>query len=173
MNDLDFEARLTELRDGFDAAFARPATLTSSTASIGLLAIRVGGEAYAIRIDELADVQKRCPVAKLPGAHPGQLGIAGVRGRLVPVYSLAALLGRGDSGAWSWLAICGTERPLGLAFDELEGYVQSAPTDLVAASDAQRARGYVREVHRADTARMVVCTSSIVGMLSAGAGKGR
>jgi chemotaxis signal transduction protein len=163
--DPELARRTAELRASFDNAFGLPPAETA-TASIGLLAIRVGAERYAIRMTELSDVQGARRVVPLPGARPEMLGLAGLRGRLVPVYSLAALLGHAVTQAWIWLAICGTEHPIGLTFDELEGYVQASPADLCPASEVEGSRSYVRELLRKDGAvTMVVSAASIVTML--------
>jgi chemotaxis signal transduction protein len=163
--DPELARRLVELRASFDNAFALPSE-TTAAASIGLLAIGVGTAGYAIRMTELSDVQVARKVVPLPGARPEMLGLAGIRGRLVPVYSLAALLGQAVTQAWTWLAICGTEQPIGLTFDKLDGYVQAAPADLLPAAGGEGSRSHVRELLRKDGAvAMVVSAASIVAML--------
>jgi chemotaxis signal transduction protein len=163
--DPELARRIAELRASFDNAFALPPETTAIT-SIGLLAIGVGTAGYAIRMTELSDVQAARKVVPLPGARPEMLGLAGIRGRLVPVYSLAALLGQAVTRAWTWLAICGTEQPIGLTFDELEGYVQASPADLVPAAGVEGSRSHVRELLRKDgRVAMVVSAASIVAML--------
>jgi chemotaxis signal transduction protein len=161
----EFAQRLSELRESFDKSFALPISTTSHT-FVGMLAIRVGKGEYAVRIDELADVQKACKVVPLPGARSEMIGLAGIRGRLVAVYSLAALLGDGDTKGWNWLAICGSGQSLALAFDELHAYVQAPKGDLYPAAQVDGARAHVCEVLRSgNTTRIVVSTSSIIAML--------
>jgi chemotaxis signal transduction protein len=163
--DPEIARRIAEIRASFDNAFALPPS-EATAASIGLLAIRVGSDGYAIRMTELSDVQGVRKVVPLPGARPEMIGLAGIRGRLVPVYSLAALLGQATPASWTWLAICGTEQPLGLTFDDLEGYVSASPGDLVPAAEVERSGGHIRELLRKDGATtMVVSTTSIVAML--------
>jgi purine-binding chemotaxis protein CheW len=163
--DPEFARRVSDLRESFDKTFALPPP-SADRETVGLLAIRAGSGSYAIRVEQLSDVHGKCKVVPLPGAHPDMLGLAGIRGRLVPVYSLAALLGFGKTTSWTWLAICGSDRPLGLTFDDLEGYVQASPADLYPAAEFERSRGHVREVLRKDGAtRSVVSASSIVTML--------
>ena len=49
------------------------------------------------------------------------LGVAAIQGRFVAVYSLAALLGYSSApGELNWLAVCGKEQPVGLAFAQFE-----------------------------------------------------
>ncbi|MGH7440963.1 MAG: chemotaxis protein CheW [Polyangiaceae bacterium] len=161
----DLSRRLADLRSGFDAAFARPSAEAAKD-SVGLLLLRLGTERYALRVTELSDVVAACKVVPLPGSRPELLGIAGVRGRFVPVYSLASLVGGPSSPSWSWIAICGSEEALGLTFDTLEAYVQVAPADLVAATSGDGSGGHVREVLRKDgTLAAVISTASIVGSI--------
>jgi chemotaxis signal transduction protein len=168
--DPELARRIAELRAGFDGAFALPPATTGAD-SIGLLAIGVGAAEFAIRMTELSDVQGARKVVPLPGARPEMLGLAGIRGRLVPVYSLAALLGHAVTQPWTWLAICGTERPIGLTFDELKGYVHASPADLVPAAAGEGSRNHVRELLRKDGAvAMVVSAASIVAMLRGAVG---
>jgi chemotaxis signal transduction protein len=157
--------RLAELRQGFDRGFAAPPA-TATAATVGLLAIRIAAGSHAIRMGEISEVQPAPRLVTLPGARPEMMGLAGIRGRLVPVYNLAALLGHDEPGTKNWVAVCGMDEPLGIGFDELEGYIQVLPTDLYPAAEVERSRGQVREVlHRDGASRMVVSVSSIVSTL--------
>jgi len=171
----EFARRLNELRESFDRSFALPVS-SASDAFVGMLAIRVGRGQYAIRIADLADVQGACKAVSLPGARREMIGLAGIRGRLVAVYSLAALLGHGDTKAWNWLAMCSSPgQSLALAFDDLEGYVQASKADLYTTAQVDGTRAHVSEVLRSgNVTRLVVSTSSIIAMLrdSNGARKG-
>ena len=170
--ELELSSRLIEIRRAFDESFARPPT-TAATSAVGLIAVRVAAHPYAFRIDDLADVHQRCKVVPVPGAHPNLLGIAGIRGRMVPVYSLAALLGYDRRDEWRWLALCRSKHDLGLTFDELEYYLQASPRELFprAAGEDQGSDGYVRDVLRQDGAtRQVIHTTSIIAALRDAAG---
>jgi chemotaxis signal transduction protein len=167
--DAELTHRLAELRGNFDREFALPPRSTS-VQTIGFLAIRLGAEPYAIRTAELIEVQVAPKLVALPGARREMVGLAGIRGRLVPVYDLAALVSHDEPEAKSWLAICGTDQPLGLTFDEVLGYIQAAPGDLYPTAEGERSGGHVPEVLRQDGAtRMVVSISSIFATLRRGA----
>jgi len=171
MTGTELASRLVEIRRAFDESFARPPP-EASTGAVGLIAVRVGTQPFAFRIDDLADVQERCKVIPVPGAHPNLLGIAGIRGRMVPVYSLAALMGHARTDEWRWLAICRSKLELGLTFDELECYLQASPAELfpAAAGESER-KGHVRDVLRQDgSTRLVIHTSSIIAALREAAG---
>lgn len=117
----DLISKAQALREAFDHSFSLPPP-AAPEAPENLLAVRIGSDRYALRTRELAGLQLLRRVTPLPGARRGLLGLTGVRGRLVPVFSLAQLLGQAQTEAPRWLVICGAEEPMGLAFGELEGH---------------------------------------------------
>jgi chemotaxis signal transduction protein len=121
---LDLGARAQALRSAFDRAFSEPPTLAAASTE-DLLAIRVAGDSYALRVSELSGLVSNRKVVALPTRAPHLLGIAGVRGALVPVYALAGLLGYDVARSpGQWLALCGRQEPVALAFEELEGFLR-------------------------------------------------
>jgi chemotaxis signal transduction protein len=115
---------LEELRLEFDRAFAGPERI-QSRAFVRLIAIRAREHALALRIGELKEIA-RCPrIAPIPSAAPGLLGIAGLRGEILGLYSLAALVGGRSASAGPWVARVG--RSIGLVFDEIVGSIEIAP----------------------------------------------
>lgn len=121
-----------ELRAAFDASFAeappRPAD------DVPLLEVEVGEDVLAVPLTGLAAVVERAPIASLPGAPPSVLGLAGVRGELLSVHSLAALLGRTDhrEGSRPLLVVHGTDQAA-LAVDRVRGLVRLPRASLPAA----------------------------------------
>ncbi|WP_438030043.1 chemotaxis protein CheW [Sorangium sp. So ce233] len=126
--------RLDELRAAFDASFAAPA-LTRAEEPARALAIRAGDRRLVARIEELAAVEPCRRIVPLAGGPPGLLGLAGLRGRLVAVYDLAALVGgrpragTADGGAAAgpaprWLLVCAESPEIALAIDEIEGHAR-------------------------------------------------
>ena len=115
---------VTELRLAFDQSFAKPPALASAT-SVNLLSIRVAGEPYAIRVDEISRLVAGGRITPVPSPTPNLLGIAGIKGRFIAAYSLAMMLGypRGGENP-KWLAVCGKEKAFGLAFAEFEHLFQ-------------------------------------------------
>jgi chemotaxis signal transduction protein len=151
------------MRRAFDRAFAAPPPPAAEELE-SLLAIRVLGDPYAIRIREISGVAINRKIVALPGPVPELLGVAGFRGGLLPVYSLAALLGyHQEADAIRWLALCGSEEPVGLAFGVLEAYLR-IPLGQVSAADRREVkREHVKDVARtADGARPVVSIPSLL-----------
>jgi chemotaxis signal transduction protein len=145
-------ARAAALRRAFDQTCAAPPR-EDAAAPESLIVIRVAGDRYALKAGEIAGLA-RCPkVVPLPSRVSGFLDIAGIRGMLLPVYSLAALLGYADSGDSSgrWLVLCGTDNPVGLAFAEFDGCARVSRSDLFEAEEKEAAREHVKQVARVRT----------------------
>jgi purine-binding chemotaxis protein CheW len=154
---------LAALKAEFDLGFAqRPAGEREATDAF--LAIRVNGNPYAIRLRDLSGLATGRPVAPLPAGAPGLLGVAGIRGGLVPVYSLGPFLGHGEGGeAPRWIALWRGADRLALAFHAMEG-AWSLPASAVRAADPEEGE-HVREVTLAregEIARPVIQVASIV-----------
>lgn len=99
-----------DLRQAFDAAFAAPPP-PSPPPTVALLLVRAGGELLAVKRTELTGFVRGDAIALTPGRSPAFLGLAGLRGGLYPIWSLAVLLGRpaAPAGTACWLLL--TEAP--------------------------------------------------------------
>jgi chemotaxis signal transduction protein len=144
-------SRVADLRNAFDRARAVPDSSGASEESENLLAIRVSQDAYALRVGEISGLVTDRKIVAFPTAIPELLGVAGIRGALVPVYSLAALLGYvTETEGTRWLALCGTEEPVALAFNNFEGYLGVVRTQIYAARHEDVTRACVEYLVRAD-----------------------
>lgn len=115
-----------QMRRTFDEAFAVPPA-PARREETRYLAVRVGGATYGIPMGELAGIYHQRKVVAVPGGHGAMLGIAGIQGRLVAVYSLAKLLGVAEEPS-SWLAVCQGASGLALGVVGMEGQF-SAPAE--------------------------------------------
>lgn len=95
-----------ELRQAFDAIFAAPPP-PPPPPTVALLLVRAGGDLFAVKRAELTGFVRGDAIVQAPGRSPGFLGLAGLRGGLYPIWSLAVLLGRPAApvGAPSWLLL--------------------------------------------------------------------
>jgi chemotaxis signal transduction protein len=143
----DLGATAAELRAAFDAAFARPPGAAAAE-TVALLVLRAGGAPVAVRVLETAGIMAARPVVPVPSPRPELLGVSGIRGAVVPIYSLARLLGRGDDGAPRWivLAAAGAER-VGLAAAAFERHVVVPAAELRPAAHAAAADHHAPELH--------------------------
>ena len=154
--------RVAELRLAFDEARAMPSSERAEEAE-NLLAIRISGDAYAIKVSEIAGLATGKKIVPVPGPIPELLGLAGIRGRLVPVYSLDALLGYDSEGEQPrWLALCGTEECFAVAFHEFEGYLHIAQAEIYPVGKKDEARIYVKEVARGPGAVRAVVSIALL-----------
>lgn len=159
-------AKAEELRAAFDAAFARPAEAPGH-GSVALLALRVGGAPVAVRVLETAGLMAARPITPVPSRRPELLGVAGVRGAIVPVYSLARLLGHPDEGdpRWFVLAAAGGER-VALAVSAFERHVVAPPSALRPAAHGAANAHSAEALHDAGEVRPVLAVASLVGAIT-------
>lgn len=101
-----FSHQARELRRAFDATFALPPS-PPSPPTVALLLVRAGGETVALKRTDMIGFVRGESIALTPGGSPAFFGLAGLRGGVFPVWSLAGLLGRSLApvGAACWLAL--------------------------------------------------------------------
>jgi chemotaxis signal transduction protein len=116
--------RLDELRDGFDASFTRPPPPRQDPGE-ALLRLRVGGAPLAVRLGHLSGLHLMPRLVRLPGAPASVLGLAGLRGQLIAVHDLTALLGLQSGEPPRWLLLAGGSRRVGLAAAGFEGQMRA------------------------------------------------
>ena len=115
-----------ELRLQFDNTFAAPPP-GRAEGNESLLTLRAAGVALAVKTLHITAVAKPRRIVPVPTRVPvpGLLGITALRGTLLPVYDLAALLGLpAPVRESSWLMLTGPETPVGIIFDEFEGQIE-------------------------------------------------
>ncbi len=155
--------RAAELRSAFDRAFAE-APRVELVRPLDFLALRLGGDPFAVRVSETAGLFSDRKITRVPTPVAELRGVAGVRGVLVPVYDLAALLGYAAATAPRWLMIA-REASVAFAFDLFEGQLRVDQASIIV-HDAS-AREHVREVARvADVSRPIVHLPSVIAALA-------
>lgn len=130
--------RLADMQRSFDQSFAR-ALVGEAESLARMIMIRLAGEPFLIRADQITGLVKAKRIVSLPSRIPELLGLAGIRGTLLPVFDLTAFLeprARGSTPAW--LALAGRDLPIALAFDEFEGQVELARASLYADESTPR-----------------------------------
>lgn len=142
--------RARELAQAFDATFAE-APHTDAQKFEDVLAIRLGGEAHALRLSEVAGLFARRNIVRLPSALPELLGLVSLRASIVPVYDLGALLGCSRQTEPHWLVLAASAA-IALAFEELEGYQRLPAASIIAgAPSTDSAEVGARELVRIGT----------------------
>ncbi len=122
--DADILADVAALRGDFDAGFAVPSRPPPPD-RIPLLVVRVGGTAHAMALADLLSLTACGILVRLPRQRSACLGLTAFRGKPIPVFDLAALLGGGaQAAAPRWLAV--THAGIGFAVAELVGLLHAA-----------------------------------------------
>jgi chemotaxis signal transduction protein len=156
------------LRRAFDAGFAQ-APPSRPPAEEDLLAIRVAGDAYALPLGDIAGLFKDRRVIPIPSPLPELLGVTSLRGAIVPVYDLSALLGYPPGGSGRWLVLARAPAPVGLTFDAFEGQVR-VPRRTIRPAGEEGARRHVGQAVRAGTIlRQLVDVASVIEAVKSGA----
>jgi len=157
--------RAAQLRGEFDRSFA-DAPRAATTVAHDLIALRIAGDPYALRVAEIAGLHIDRPIANVPSRIPELLGIAGFRGSLVPVFDLGALLGYPAATVLRWIAIA-TSTSIGFAFESFDGHLRVAGQAIVDCTPDE-APAHVRAVVR-DGGRMcpIVHLPSLIEAIAA------
>jgi chemotaxis signal transduction protein len=124
-----------ELRGEFDAAFAR-APAVAEPPSLDLLRVRVSSRSLCLKISEILGVHRDFSLALVPSPSAALRGLVGLRGKIVPVYDLASVLGLGATDAPRWLVELRTPDPCALGFEALEGQLR-VPLSQVAPAEVR------------------------------------
>jgi chemotaxis signal transduction protein len=127
----DPAGRLAALRHAFDASFALPPPPPHDD-MIDLLAVTVGADRVAVPLATMSGLVADRVVTPLPGSPPDLLGVAGLRGHLIPVYDLARVSGHGRAGQADrdtprWLILAGGSPAFAVAVDRVDGHLRVGP----------------------------------------------
>lgn len=155
--------RAAELRSAFDRSFAEPLRAAAND-RVNLLGIHVGGDAYAVRLSEITGLFIAKKIVSVPSPAAEFLGLAGLRGSIVPVYCLGALLGyEKSSEPPRWLMLAGAGNMMALGFDVFDGHLRVARPAITRQAEGERARKYVHEFsHDQDLVRAIVSLPSVL-----------
>jgi chemotaxis signal transduction protein len=167
--------KIAELRSAFDRTYSIAPSSQGVEQIENLLAIRVAGDPYAMWVREISGLANNRKTVALPSSVPELLGVASMRGGFVPVYSLAALLGYSqDLVQGRWLALCGSQEPVGVAFSDFEGYLRVPSTQIYAAEQMDAGREHVKQVVRAaGTVRAVISMAHLLETIRSRCGEHR
>jgi purine-binding chemotaxis protein CheW len=90
------------------------------------LTFSVGGERLALDASDVAEVLRPPPLRRVPLAPPALAGVANLRGSVIPIVSLAALLGRSAGEGDGRIIVIEGEAPVGLIVDHVASLVPAA-----------------------------------------------
>lgn len=148
-----------QLRRRFDDAFAEAASERRQDLE-PFLTLRIASTAYAVRLSEIAGFAAARKIVPLASQLAGLLGLAAVRGSLLPVYCLESLLHDDATVEPRWFLLCGAQEPMALSFAQFEGHVLVPRSARLAARGAEGR--HVRElVQVEDEVRGIIAVSSL------------
>jgi purine-binding chemotaxis protein CheW len=116
--------RAEDLAAAFDRSFAE-ARAPAGAATDDFLAIHVGGVPHALHLVDIAGLHHWRQPAWLPGPVAELSGIVSLRGTLMPVYDLAALLGYAAVAVPRWMAVAAAA-PVAFAVESFDGHFRVA-----------------------------------------------
>ena len=114
--------KFEDLKRAFDLTFQRP-QVERDQELVHLLIVGVGNARFALKVADLAGLARAQTVVPIPGADSRLLGIAGLKGRMVAVCSLAAMIGYAESSGEQnrWMVLCRCARDIALGFTAVTG----------------------------------------------------
>lgn len=135
LRDRPFEL-LAELERRGRAVTASSAAEASQTGEWVGVALRMAGELYLVAREEAREVLGvPSPLTRVPGAKSWILGLANIRGQLLPVIDLRAFLGNGatpPSRNTRVIVVNHREIPAGLLVDEVLGFRRFSDSEFTA-----------------------------------------
>ena len=131
MIETDVALKFEDLKRSFDQSFQQP-LVERGQELVHLLIVRIGIERFALKVADLAGLARAQTVVPIPGADSGLLGIAGLKGRMVAVHSLAAMIGSPQLSNEQnrWMVLCRCEKEIALAFTAVTGTMMAPRAEL-------------------------------------------
>ena len=155
-------ALVADARREFDSSFTVPAVISRKHVHL-VVRIRVSDRIFAVKRDELTGISKLKQVLPIPSSASALLGITTVRGTLVPVFDLAAMLGLTSSREQAaWTLLINRATPVGLAFDDFEGQSEVFSGNFFD-GDPPQAGSYFHQIAETDAGKLPVL--DIAGLL--------
>ena len=136
--DRALDPAVERMRAEFDRSFSSPAAPPARDRA-RLLAIRVGGDPFALALDDVVAIHVDRKIVPVPSAAATLLGIASFRGALAPVHDLRLVLGYPARAPTRWLVLVAGQTPIGLAFDAFDGQLAAPSAPEPPSSDGKPA----------------------------------
>jgi purine-binding chemotaxis protein CheW len=103
---------------------------------VDLLAVTADAYALAVPLKEMAGLCTDRTITPLPGSPPDLLGVAGLRGHLIPVYDLAHVLDKGQIRERRWIVLAAGSPAFAVAVDRVDGLLRVS-RDAIAAPEQE------------------------------------
>lgn len=113
-----------------------------STASWRVCLVTMGGELFAVDLREVREVFEVDSITPVPGMPPALVGVANIRGTIVPLADLRLSLGASPSTTLRYaIVVRHGSHPVGLLIDEVPEIRTIVPEDILESPGARAAGG--------------------------------
>ncbi|HEY3324615.1 MAG TPA: chemotaxis protein CheW [Planctomycetota bacterium] len=164
-NATGYHSTAAALRAAFDESFAAPPA-AATPGLLQFLGFRIGSETLCVRLEEVEEVVLQSAVLPLPEQPPEMLGLAAVRGQIVPVFSLGGMLGyTPDPKSETCILLCKSAEPVGLAVTALQGQFQMPQSALHVAGERAPQRFVAAAVQHGDLQHWLVSFPAVLSAL--------
>jgi purine-binding chemotaxis protein CheW len=144
-------------------AEANPALANGGGTARRFLTFRMGERLYAVAAEQVSEVIRTPPVARVPQGPKSLLGIANLRGAVLPIASLRGLLGQQEvaQSAASRAIVLQGGAPVGLAVDSVDALVTVEAANIetrqaeLATLEGERLSGAFQPEGRSDVAKVL------------------
>jgi len=143
-----WRARLRQVLDAEALAEPEAEAAEVPAARTELLEVEVSGERYGLPVERVAEILRPRPITPVPRTPPWVLGIAGLRGVVLPVLDLALRLGLEpgpESRHQRIVVVRDGEELLGFRVDRVVGVVRLGPSEAVEEGANRFLRGMGRD----------------------------
>jgi chemotaxis signal transduction protein len=155
-----------ELRRTFDRGFAEPPAATTASED-DFLAVTIADDSFLMRLSQVAGLFADKKWMWLPGSVAELVGLVGLRGTILPVYDLRAMLGYPRMTTDPRWFVLAAGAPVALAFDRFDGYRRVPRHAAAAAGRIERHTPHVREIARIDgRVRPILHVPSVVDAIA-------
>ncbi len=123
--------KFEELKRSFDLTFQEP-LIERGLEPVHLLIVRIGTAKFALKVADIAGLARAQTIVPIPMNGSGLLGLAGLKGRMVAVYSLAVMIGYPGLNTEQdrWMVLCRAEKEIALAFTSVTETMMVPRTEL-------------------------------------------
>ncbi|MBI5025316.1 MAG: purine-binding chemotaxis protein CheW [Nitrospirae bacterium] len=99
---------------------------------VEVLAFRLSGEEYAIRIGDIQEILRNQRITIVPRAPSYLQGVTSIRGKIVPIIDLNSRLGlkKVNSERRKIIILFGTKGPIGILVDKVTGVLKVSKNEL-------------------------------------------
>ena len=154
------------LAERFDQSFALPRS-GAAPARQDFIAVRIRDDPHVLRLRQLAELRCGLAVTRLPGSPAELLGLANLKGAVVPVYDLGLLLGYPPGTMKADWYVLAAMAPVAFAFDAFDGHLRLSGDISAVSDEGDDRRPYADQILRtADRVLPIIDLPSVAAFIA-------